>query len=101
MAEHHHPVSDGKHKSALNSGASYSGNGRSSSGSSSATAAVSERGSNAGAAGGGLSGGLSQPAGWQSLLSFTILFLAWLAGFSSRLFAVIRFESIIHEFDPW
>uniref|UniRef100_A0A8C8II74 Dolichyl-diphosphooligosaccharide--protein glycosyltransferase subunit STT3B n=1 Tax=Oncorhynchus tshawytscha TaxID=74940 RepID=A0A8C8II74_ONCTS len=39
--------------------------------------------------------------GWQSLLSFTILFLAWLAGFSSRLFAVIRFESIIHEFDPW
>uniref|UniRef100_A0AAQ4RNE8 dolichyl-diphosphooligosaccharide--protein glycotransferase n=1 Tax=Gasterosteus aculeatus aculeatus TaxID=481459 RepID=A0AAQ4RNE8_GASAC len=50
---------------------------------------------------GGLSGGLSQPAGWQSLLSFTILFLAWLAGFSARLFAVIRFESIIHEFDPW
>uniref|UniRef100_A0AAY4EB98 Dolichyl-diphosphooligosaccharide--protein glycosyltransferase subunit STT3B n=1 Tax=Denticeps clupeoides TaxID=299321 RepID=A0AAY4EB98_9TELE len=49
----------------------------------------------------GLSGGLTQPAGWQSLLSFTILFLAWLAGFSSRLFAVIRFESIIHEFDPW
>lgn len=27
--------------------------------------------------------------------------IAWLAGFSSRLFAVIRFESIIHEFDPW
>lgn len=50
---------------------------------------------------GGLSGGLTQPAGWQSLLSFTVLFLAWLAGFSSRLFAVIRFESIIHEFDPW
>ena len=22
-------------------------------------------------------------------------------GFASRLFAVIRFESIIHEFDPW
>uniref|UniRef100_A0A8C9XSQ2 Dolichyl-diphosphooligosaccharide--protein glycosyltransferase subunit STT3B n=1 Tax=Sander lucioperca TaxID=283035 RepID=A0A8C9XSQ2_SANLU len=38
---------------------------------------------------------------WQSLLSFSILFLACLAGFSSRLFAVIRFESIIHEFDPW
>ncbi|XP_061597790.1 dolichyl-diphosphooligosaccharide--protein glycosyltransferase subunit STT3B-like [Cololabis saira] len=50
---------------------------------------------------GGLSGGLTQPAGWQSLLSFSILFLACLAGFSSRLFAVIRFESIIHEFDPW
>lgn len=91
MAEHH-PVSENKHKSSLNSGVSYSGNGRSS---------TAERGSNAGAGGGGLSGGLSQPAGWQSLLSFTILFLAWLAGFSSRLFAVIRFESIIHEFDPW
>uniref|UniRef100_A0A8C6M6S6 Dolichyl-diphosphooligosaccharide--protein glycosyltransferase subunit STT3B n=1 Tax=Nothobranchius furzeri TaxID=105023 RepID=A0A8C6M6S6_NOTFU len=37
----------------------------------------------------------------SSLLSFSILFLACLAGFSSRLFAVIRFESIIHEFDPW
>lgn len=97
MAEHH-PVSDNKHKSSLNSGASYSGNGRSST-------AVGERcstaGSGGGGGGGGLSGGLSQPAGWQSLLSFTILFLAWLAGFSSRLFAVIRFESIIHEFDPW
>lgn len=89
MAEHH-PVSENKHKSSLNSGVAYSGNGRSST-------AVAERGNSAG----GLSGGLSQPAGWQSLLSFTILFLAWLAGFSSRLFAVIRFESIIHEFDPW
>lgn len=92
MAEHH-PVSDNKHKSSLNSGASYSGNGRSS------TAAAERDG--VGAGGAGLSVGLSQPAGWQSLLSFTILFLAWLAGFSSRLFAVIRFESIIHEFDPW
>ncbi|XP_033100577.1 dolichyl-diphosphooligosaccharide--protein glycosyltransferase subunit STT3B-like [Anneissia japonica] len=35
------------------------------------------------------------------LLTFVILLLACLAGFSSRLFAVIRFESIIHEFDPW
>ncbi|KAK7089766.1 dolichyl-diphosphooligosaccharide--protein glycosyltransferase subunit STT3B-like [Littorina saxatilis] len=41
------------------------------------------------------------PGGWKSLLTFVILALAWLAGFSSRLFAVIRFESIIHEFDPW
>ncbi|KAJ7399246.1 Dolichyl-diphosphooligosaccharide--protein glycosyltransferase subunit STT3B [Pitangus sulphuratus] len=78
MAEHSAP--DHKHRSAANSAAPLH--------------------SRAGAAG-GLSGGLSQPAGWQSLLSFTILFLAWLAGFSSRLFAVIRFESIIHEFDPW
>lgn len=44
---------------------------------------------------------LSNPGGWKSLLTFTVLALAWLAGFSSRLFAVIRFESIIHEFDPW
>ncbi|KAF3840316.1 hypothetical protein F7725_019033 [Dissostichus mawsoni] len=94
MAEHH-LVSDNKHKSSLNSGASYSGNGSSST-------AVAERDCSAAAAGGGgLSGGLSQPAGWQSLLSFTILFLAGVAGFSARLFAVIRFESIIHEFDPW
>lgn len=87
MAEHH-AVSDGKHKASANSGGSVHGNSR------------------PGAAGGGggkggLSGGLTQPAGWQSLLSFSILFLACLAGFSSRLFAVIRFESIIHEFDPW
>lgn len=34
-------------------------------------------------------------------LRFAIISLAWLAGFLSRLFAVIRFESIIHEFDPW
>jgi len=40
-------------------------------------------------------------AGMKSLICFTILALACLAGFSSRLFAVIRFESIIHEFDPW
>ncbi|TRY97539.1 hypothetical protein DNTS_000342 [Danionella cerebrum] len=86
MAEHH-TASDCKHKASANSGGSVSGNGRPN--------------SPTGCSGGGLSGGLTQPAGWQSLLSFTILFLAWLAGFSSRLFAVIRFESIIHEFDPW
>lgn len=40
-------------------------------------------------------------AGIKSLIVFGVLALAWLAGFSSRLFAVIRFESIIHEFDPW
>lgn len=37
----------------------------------------------------------------KGLLAVVILFLACLAAFSSRLFAVIRFESIIHEFDPW
>uniref|UniRef100_A0A9J8C6M3 dolichyl-diphosphooligosaccharide--protein glycotransferase n=1 Tax=Cyprinus carpio carpio TaxID=630221 RepID=A0A9J8C6M3_CYPCA len=88
MAEHH-TASDCKHKASSNAGGSVSGNGRHSSP------------AGCGGSGGGLSGGLTQPAGWQSLLSFTILFLAWLAGFSSRLFAVIRFESIIHEFDPW
>ena len=40
-------------------------------------------------------------AGAQSLLSIVILALACAVAFSSRLFAVIRFESIIHEFDPW
>lgn len=41
------------------------------------------------------------PLGAKSLVVFVILLLAWVAGFLSRLFAVIRFESIIHEFDPW
>lgn len=36
-----------------------------------------------------------------ALLRVVIITLAWLSGFLSRLFAVIRFESIIHEFDPW
>ena len=40
-------------------------------------------------------------AGAQSLLSIVILCLACVVAFASRLFAVIRFESIIHEFDPW
>ena len=44
---------------------------------------------------------LANPGGWKSLIVFFVLTLAWLVGFSSRLFAVIRFESIIHEFDPW
>lgn len=44
---------------------------------------------------------LFNPSGSKSLIIFVVLALAWLAGFSSRLFAVIRFESIIHEFDPW
>ncbi|VDM07516.1 unnamed protein product [Wuchereria bancrofti] len=43
----------------------------------------------------------SNSLGITSLLTFIILVLAWLVGFASRLFAVIRFESIIHEFDPW
>ncbi|KAI8996873.1 Oligosaccharyl transferase STT3 subunit-domain-containing protein [Pilobolus umbonatus] len=35
------------------------------------------------------------------LLKTTILGLIALAAFSSRLFSIIRYESIIHEFDPW
>ncbi|CAD5111386.1 DgyrCDS700 [Dimorphilus gyrociliatus] len=50
---------------------------------------------------GNIRSALANPTGWQSLIIFTVLTLAWLTGFSSRLFAVIRFESIIHEFDPW
>lgn len=37
----------------------------------------------------------------KGLLTIFILTLAWAVGFCSRLFSVIRFESIIHEFDPW
>ncbi|KOX77010.1 Dolichyl-diphosphooligosaccharide--protein glycosyltransferase subunit STT3B [Melipona quadrifasciata] len=44
---------------------------------------------------------LTNAAGLNSLITFTVLLLAWISGFASRLFAVIRFESIIHEFDPW
>lgn len=39
--------------------------------------------------------------GAQSLITVVVLCLCCIASFSSRLFAVIRFESIIHEFDPW
>ena len=39
--------------------------------------------------------------GAQSLLTVVVLSLCCVISFSSRLFAVIRFESIIHEFDPW
>lgn len=39
--------------------------------------------------------------GSLSLITFVALTIAWLTGFLSRLFSVIRFESIIHEFDPW
>lgn len=52
--------------------------------------------------GGGQQKGVFQnTAGLSTLITVTVLTLAWLAGFASRLFAVIRFESIIHEFDPW
>ena len=39
--------------------------------------------------------------GAQSLLTVVVLTLCCVVSFSSRLFAVIRFESVIHEFDPW
>ncbi|XP_065350852.1 dolichyl-diphosphooligosaccharide--protein glycosyltransferase subunit STT3B [Cloeon dipterum] len=47
------------------------------------------------------SASLVNASGLQSLVVFLVLLLAWIGGFASRLFAVIRFESIIHEFDPW
>ena len=37
----------------------------------------------------------------STLLKIAILAMVFVLAFSSRLFAVIRFESIIHEFDPW
>ncbi|KAI9229413.1 MAG: glycosyltransferase family 66 protein [Piptocephalis tieghemiana] len=36
-----------------------------------------------------------------TLLRVSILVLIALLAFSSRLFSVLRFESVIHEFDPW
>ncbi|CAK7270205.1 oligosaccharyl transferase stt3 subunit [Sporothrix epigloea] len=51
-----------------------------------------------------LAGSLPDAKKTQSLrssLRVVILFLIAAASVSSRLFSVIRFESIIHEFDPW
>ncbi|XP_078481337.1 dolichyl-diphosphooligosaccharide--protein glycosyltransferase subunit STT3B isoform X2 [Ciona intestinalis] len=53
---------------------------------------------------GGLVGGLEgirNPGALTSLIIVVVLALCCLIAFASRLFAVIRFESIIHEFDPW
>jgi hypothetical protein len=44
---------------------------------------------------------LLSPTGLTSLITFIVLSCAYISGFMSRLFSVIRFESIIHEFDPW
>uniref|UniRef100_A0A0G4FBQ2 dolichyl-diphosphooligosaccharide--protein glycotransferase n=1 Tax=Chromera velia CCMP2878 TaxID=1169474 RepID=A0A0G4FBQ2_9ALVE len=38
---------------------------------------------------------------WAPVLEYSILFLICLLSFGIRLFAVIRFESVIHEFDPY
>ncbi|KAG2226013.1 hypothetical protein INT45_002479 [Circinella minor] len=37
----------------------------------------------------------------KTLLKTTILGLIAAAAFSSRLFSIVRYESVIHEFDPW
>jgi dolichyl-diphosphooligosaccharide--protein glycosyltransferase len=37
----------------------------------------------------------------QALLKTVILGLIAGAAFSSRLFSIVRYESVIHEFDPW
>merc|ERR1719210_1075022 len=54
-----------------------------------------------GQGGGGGMAFATASAGSKSLIVFVVLALAWAVGFASRLFAVIRFESIIHEYDPW
>ncbi len=38
---------------------------------------------------------------WSSILQITIILLTALLAFGVRIFSVIRFESVIHEFDPW
>ncbi|KAI4600207.1 oligosaccharyl transferase stt3 subunit [Pestalotiopsis sp. 9143b] len=45
--------------------------------------------------------GLGQNKSTKTLLRVVILALIAAAAVASRLFSVIRFESIIHEFDPW
>ena len=45
--------------------------------------------------------GLFNPTGVKTLIIFTSLACIYITGFMSRLFSVIRYESIIHEFDPW
>lgn len=37
----------------------------------------------------------------RKLLRFAILAVIAAAAIASRLFSVVNFESIIHEFDPW
>lgn len=44
---------------------------------------------------------VSKKVGFLTLFPVVVLLLAWIVGFCSRLFAVVRFEAIIHEFDPW
>jgi hypothetical protein len=46
-------------------------------------------------------GGFFNQAGIRTLLVIGSLAAIWLTGFMTRLFSVIRYESIIHEFDPW
>lgn len=38
---------------------------------------------------------------WSPVLKVVILGLIFFLAFASRIFSVIRYESIIHEFDPW
>ena len=37
----------------------------------------------------------------KTWLKLVVLTVTGLVAFGTRLFSVIRFESIIHEFDPW
>jgi len=41
------------------------------------------------------------PAAQIAWLKVVILLLIGILGFASRLFSIVRFESVIHEFDPW
>jgi dolichyl-diphosphooligosaccharide--protein glycosyltransferase len=40
-------------------------------------------------------------ANQAKLARWVVLTLIFVVAFSSRLFSVIRFESVIHEFDPY
>lgn len=48
----------------------------------------------------GVAPGAGKPRVARELCVFTLPLLSVFAAFSTRLFSVLRFESVIHEFDP-
>jgi dolichyl-diphosphooligosaccharide--protein glycosyltransferase len=38
---------------------------------------------------------------WETVLKLVILSSAMILAFATRLFSVLRYESVIHEFDPY
>ena len=38
---------------------------------------------------------------WSPIIKIVIILLTAILAFGVRVFSVIRYESVIHEFDPW